>query len=67
VAFNDFTYRVQVVDIDSAWQWCDKNVGRGHWGMMASVFGATSTYCFEYEEDLLAFRLVHGKICVQLT
>jgi hypothetical protein len=62
MAFKDFTYRVRVTDARSCLSWVERNVKEGHWGMMINVSGPyTRTYCFEYEEDALAFKLVHGK------
>jgi hypothetical protein len=62
MAFKDFTYRVRVADSRACRNWAQDNVKTGHWGTMIGISGMnTSTYCFEFEEDALAFKLVHGK------
>lgn len=63
MAFKDFTYRVRVVDSQACRDWCRDNVNMGRWGTMIGIRGlsTTSTYCVEYEEDALAFKLVRGK------
>lgn len=63
MAFKDFNHRVCIKDSSTVRDWVERNVKRGHWGTMISLRGFYfATYCFEYEQDALAFKLVHGSI-----
>lgn len=61
MAFNDFRHRMRVYDVPAMRRWIDANIKYGHWGYMFGLTGHTATYCFEFEEDLLAFKLVFGE------
>jgi hypothetical protein len=58
MAFKDFIHRVSVTtDTPAMWKYCNDTFGIGHWGSMLALVGDTATYCFEYENDALMFRL----------
>jgi hypothetical protein len=61
MAFNDFTHRIQMYPTKDMRDWVYDNVQPGRWGYMISLVGTTETFCFEHEEDLLAFKLIFGK------
>lgn len=58
---DDFDYKLKIQDAKTEyWEWACKNIPRGTWLVRTGFTGNSETFYFEYEEDLLAFRLANG-------
>ena len=54
------TVHVEVDTDNNYWDWCCNHLVTGTWKMRIGFMGTSATFCFDNEEDAIAFKLVFG-------